>query len=65
MTAPTMETEVHEHPGPQCDATNQGAICKEASCRHDHHVSRHMEVTCTPVHGRPDYFSCAHKKQSV
>jgi hypothetical protein len=65
MTATSTELELHEHDGPQCAHFNEGAICKEVACRHDHHVSSHMEVNCTPVQGQPNRFSCAHRKRSI
>lgn len=64
VTARSTQVELHEHNGPQCEPFNRGAICKEASCRHDHHVSSHMEISCTPVRGQDNRFSCAHRKRA-
>jgi len=63
MTATSTEIERHEHPGPQCASTNAGAVCKEPACKHDHHISSHVEINCTPVPGQPDHFNCVHEKR--
>jgi hypothetical protein len=53
-------TESHEHKGPQCKASDAGALCHEQACLHDHHISHHVEVSCTPVKGQADLFNCVH-----
>jgi len=55
------ETESHEHGGAQCKSN--GELCHAEACRHDHHVSRHVEVRCIPVEGRTDRFNCLHEKR--
>ena len=57
MTSTT--TERHEHKAPQCKTTKD-EICKNESCVHDHHVSRHTEISCTPVKGQHDLYDCVH-----
>jgi hypothetical protein len=61
MATTSEKTERHEHKGPQCKPSDVGKICEETSCRHDHHVSRHVEVSCTPVAGQHDLYNCVHK----
>jgi hypothetical protein len=60
MTSSLEKTERHQHKGSQCKTTRE-TICDEASCKHDHHVSRHVEVSCTPVKGQSDLFDCVHE----
>jgi hypothetical protein len=50
----------HEHKGPRCKTSDAGAICHEEACQHDHHISRHAEVSCTPVKGQHELFNCVH-----
>jgi len=59
----TSQTERHEHKSPQCKPADQGEICGETACLHDHHVSRHVEVQCTPKAGHDDVFECVHETQ--
>ena len=58
-------TESHEHKGPQCKPADEGNICQESACVHDHHVSRHVEVRCTPKAGDQGVFECVHETQTV
>ena len=37
-----------------------GTVSAEEACRHDHHVSRHVEVSCTPAEGQRDMYRCVH-----
>jgi len=59
MKSNLEKTEQHEHKGPQCKTTD--AICHEPACQHDHHVSSHMEVSCTPIEGKHDLYKCIHR----
>jgi len=58
MTTKTEQTERHEHKGSQCKT--KGKICEETSCLHDHHVSRHVEISCRPVAGKSGVYECVH-----
>lgn len=58
------ETESHQHKSPQCKTPEAGAICHEQVCLHDHHVSRHIEVSCTPAEGQSELFNCVHSASS-
>jgi hypothetical protein len=60
MPNQAAQSESHEHPSPQCKATPPGSVCREDACRHDHHVSRHFEVSCTPVEGQRGMYRCVH-----
>ena len=62
MKTDPRNTTHHEHNGPQCKESDEGVICREDACRHDHHVSRHVEVSCTPVKGKKDVFTCVHRE---
>ena len=53
-------SEHHQHPGPQCKDSDRGTICVEPACRHDHHVSSHTEINCSPVKGEKDLYDCVH-----
>jgi hypothetical protein len=33
----------------------------KSDCLHDHHITRHVEVNCSPVGGQSDLYSCVHK----
>jgi hypothetical protein len=58
-------TERHEHKNPQCKSSDQGKICQETACVHDHHVSRHAEVRCSPKEGHKDVFECVHEMKGA
>ena len=58
MNTKSNQTERHEHKGPQC--TTHAAVCKNEACVHDHQVSRHVEISCTPVEGKRDTYTCVH-----
>ncbi|HTV93927.1 MAG TPA: hypothetical protein VMG98_14560 [Verrucomicrobiae bacterium] len=53
-------TERHQHKAPQCKSSDAGTICQEEACRHDHHISRHVEVSCAPAKGQSDLYDCVH-----
>ncbi len=53
-------TERHQHKAPQCQSSDVGTICKEEACKHDHHISTHVEVSCAPAKGQSDLFDCVH-----
>ena len=59
----TSHTERHEHKSPRCKPSDEGKICQEAACVHDHHVSRHVEVRCEPKAGHHDVYECVHEMQ--
>ena len=59
MTTHAHTNERHEHKGPQCKTSSE-AVCHENQCLHDHHVSKHPEVSCKPVHGKADTYECVH-----
>ena len=60
MKEAAKPSERHQHAGPQCKESDKGTVCQESSCRHDHHVSSHVEVSCTPVKGQRDLYECVH-----
>jgi len=55
--------EHHEHGGSQCKPSDAGTVCKEGACKHDHHISSHVEVSCTPIAGQRDRYDCVHEKR--
>jgi hypothetical protein len=59
--AKQSEIVAHEHKGPQCKTSDAGTVCQEASCLHDHHISRHTEVRCSPAEGKADTYNCVHE----
>jgi hypothetical protein len=61
METGSKKVERHEHTGSQCKASDKGKVCSEESCRHDHHVSRHVEISCTPIAGKPNHYDCVHE----
>ena len=61
MNTHTDKSERHQHQAPQCKSSDQGTICAEESCRHDKHVSKHVEVSCTPVEGQSNLYDCVHQ----
>ena len=52
----------HEHNAPQC-THHEGELCPEAQCKHDHHVSHHLEVSCKPIAGQKDRYQCVHGEE--
>lgn len=59
----SSETERHEHKSPQCKPSDAGKVCHEEACAHDHHVSHHVEVRCTPKQGHEGVYECVHEAQ--
>jgi len=60
----SVQSDRHEHKGPQCH-TNKDTICKSDACVRDHHISRHTEVSCTPVKGKADLYECVHTHKGL